>query len=918
MAQGKEELMIKLLFLYLQNGSFLSLIIILLLVSSPFLLKYIKAKTCYYMWLIVIIALLIPFHLPNEHTPYSINLSPLVTRISTFTHLPITSEAESSTSSTSSADSSHDSSTPDMSSADASYDSSASNINSVDASYDSSITSSDNSTASSGNNLNPAQTTLGDTAINHSSNLAHSVSTSSNISLSTLFIIIWLLGLLSSLAYIILTHYLFQLRAKKWYVPITQPEILDIIANLKEEYMISSRLQVLYCKILHTPLTIGLLKPTILLPYTTYESDELILLLSHEMMHYKRRDIWYKCLITAAQLLHWFNPLVYLMKKQIYFLCEVSCDESVLLQANEETRLQYGEMIIDVVRNQSINTPFLSSGFFIEKNKIKERLTHIMNQSFKHNGKLILVFIIVFICSINFAFGFSLNKHDPYLVRSVNHSNSNIPKDSQALSSNPSTPITIVSASASTKQILNNPSSVSKKVLEDTLTQYLEDTNDINMLIKLAPSISKKSINDLVKAYVSRTNDVNCLSPLVSYLNRPNLNTIASDYVSRTDEIAFLKDLATYMSQSALDDIVTEYLYRTGDADGCTFLLPYLSDNAAYEIKNYDEDDYYSSDEFDEYNTYNKDTFNDNLYNSNRNFTPNNFSNMPNSFSSRVSPEISNILTNPSSIDQSTLDKTLSKYIKDTNDIGVYFNLVPYISQNAIDQIIADYIDRRQDIGALFNVIDLVSTKTVDSIMVNYIKKTDDIGMCLSALPYLSQDAINKLIEYCESSHLKSMSSDVVRQLKNATGTTLKTPKTPKTPSSNNNQKNPNGTYYTINGVTYSANGLPQSKSSDAFFKILENPSAVSQSTLEKTAKSYVAETDDIGHLFNILDYISSDALDSIMLDYCKRTQNFGLVFNVLDTLSSDGVKKIADYIRSVDPKSDLPDMMINFKSNSN
>ena len=55
----------------------------------------------------------------------------------------------------------------------------------------------------------------------------------------------------------------------------------------------------------------GFVKPRILLPDADFTTDELRLILKHELVHYKRRDLWYKGLVLAANAIHWFNPAVY-------------------------------------------------------------------------------------------------------------------------------------------------------------------------------------------------------------------------------------------------------------------------------------------------------------------------------------------------------------------------------------------------------------------------------------------------------------------------------------------------------------------------------------------------------------------------------------------------------------------------------
>lgn len=749
------------LFLYLESGIFLSFIILFLLLISPLLLRYIKAKSCYYMWLIVIIPLVIPIHLSADHTPYTFDIASLVSHFS-----------------------------PDALSATPSY-----NILSENTSY----------------NIPDVSTPMPPMTFLASSSSPKAHLLTLSLSASQIVLIIWLLGILISLIYIIYTHIAFQKHTKKWCHALSDPQLQDLATRLKMQYHIPSSTQIAYCKILHTPITVGLRKPIILLPDAAYDPTELELLLAHEMVHCKRKDILYKCLLTTAQLLHWFNPLIYLMKKHIYFLCEVSCDETVLLKANEETRLQYGEMIIDVIKQQSINTPCLSSGFFIEKNKIKERLTHIMNASAKHNGKLITLFLLCIVCTTTLAFGFTRTS-------------------SSKIGTSP----------ASIVPLLNGPDSVTQDVLEETLTQYIANTNDIGALFVTIDYLSEETIDEIIFSYIQRTNNISiCVS-------------------------AF-----PYLSDSTIDQIIAY-----GKAQGLDTSL-----FSSYQPINAEEDQPHV------YNQPSAPT------------TP--------SQPSAASQNLMRILNNPSSVSQDVLESTLSSYIAQTNDIGVLFNLISYIDQETLDQIITDYVNRTNDIGILFNVISDVSTSTVDTIMISYTKRTDDIGLCVSALPYLSQNAINELIKYCESPRLRNISSDVVNALKTAkqqpaakaSNTTKQT-----TPAPSSSEA-----YYYIGGSKLAASSLPQSKSSDAFFRILEDPDAVTQDVLDQTTKSYIAETNDIGHIFNIIDRLSTSTVDAIMLDYFKRThQNYGLVANALPYLSQNGIDQIAKYIKSADPQSSL------------
>lgn len=56
-----------------------------------------------------------------------------------------------------------------------------------------------------------------------------------------------------------------------------------------------------------TPMTLGLLRPVIVLPPEVPEAD-LPLILRHELCHIRRRDLWYKGVMLLANAVHWFTP----------------------------------------------------------------------------------------------------------------------------------------------------------------------------------------------------------------------------------------------------------------------------------------------------------------------------------------------------------------------------------------------------------------------------------------------------------------------------------------------------------------------------------------------------------------------------------------------------------------------------------
>ena len=51
----------------------------------------------------------------------------------------------------------------------------------------------------------------------------------------------------------------------------------------------------------------------------------------------------------ATVCLHWFNPLVHLMSREIIKACEFSCDEAVLAKMGYDNAQDYGKTLLDAM-----------------------------------------------------------------------------------------------------------------------------------------------------------------------------------------------------------------------------------------------------------------------------------------------------------------------------------------------------------------------------------------------------------------------------------------------------------------------------------------------------------------------------------------------------------------------------------------
>ncbi|WP_270170013.1 M56 family metallopeptidase [Paenibacillus sp. SYP-B4298] len=98
-----------------------------------------------------------------------------------------------------------------------------------------------------------------------------------------------------------------------------------------------------------TPMVIGFLHPVIVMPDTPLGQKEMTMILSHELIHLKRRDLVVKFIVFLAHSIHWFNPFVYSLSKQTNIYCELSCDEKVVQEMDIDDRRFYGEILLSML-----------------------------------------------------------------------------------------------------------------------------------------------------------------------------------------------------------------------------------------------------------------------------------------------------------------------------------------------------------------------------------------------------------------------------------------------------------------------------------------------------------------------------------------------------------------------------------------
>lgn len=124
------------------------------------------------------------------------------------------------------------------------------------------------------------------------------------------------------------------LRTAHWIAGYTSTKMTDrqkaYLDGLKEEYGIRRNVLLYQGELGASSMTFGIYRPVIICGREV-GSREAELLIRHELVHIRRMDALWKMLMQFVIFLHWYNVFAWLLYFMFDRLCELSCDETVML-----------------------------------------------------------------------------------------------------------------------------------------------------------------------------------------------------------------------------------------------------------------------------------------------------------------------------------------------------------------------------------------------------------------------------------------------------------------------------------------------------------------------------------------------------------------------------------------------------------
>lgn len=167
----------------------------------------------------------------------------------------------------------------------------------------------------------------------------------------------------------------------------------EILNSCKNDMNIKSNVEMLYSSNISSPSLCGLFNPKILIPINAADvSDkEFKYVIMHELSHLKNKDIFINWIIALLSVIYWFNPILLYGFYKIRQDCEVHCDYKVMSYLSEGENIQYGNALIRILELSTKGKRITGAASMVMNNFEMKRRIIMISKYKKINRKSIFI-----------------------------------------------------------------------------------------------------------------------------------------------------------------------------------------------------------------------------------------------------------------------------------------------------------------------------------------------------------------------------------------------------------------------------------------------------------------------------------------------------------------------------------------------
>ena len=187
--------------------------------------------------------------------------------------------------------------------------------------------------------------------------------------------VVWLIGA------IVTARNIFGKRNKvralhQYDLPMDDPRIIELFYETYPE-IAKRKIPVYRNLIVDTPMIVGVLHPTLLVPDRSFSESMLKIILQHEATHIIHKDNLYKFIGRVLICIIWLNPLLYRYFKEWTKWAETYCDISVCDRFLDGDRRIYSGVILKYSTGMDISDSLTQHSPFAKENPIMGRIKRL-------------------------------------------------------------------------------------------------------------------------------------------------------------------------------------------------------------------------------------------------------------------------------------------------------------------------------------------------------------------------------------------------------------------------------------------------------------------------------------------------------------------------------------------------------------
>lgn len=219
---------------------------------------------------------------------------------------------------------------------------------------------------------------------------------------------------------ILIIKWIFRYRITQQYYHQTSPLFSspwnDFIEDISYQLNIKKKIQLFVSEKISGPITIGFLKPIILIPLATINhlsKEQMEAVLLHEIAHIKRHDYFINLFMTMFETILFFNPFIYFIRKKIQKEREHCCDDWVL--AYHYAPAEYAEALLQLAYLSNTKRSALLSMHAVKNDGLLlsrvKRLLGLKEVNHTKKSSVFSLLVLLLLMALPLLIGFNVSTH---------------------------------------------------------------------------------------------------------------------------------------------------------------------------------------------------------------------------------------------------------------------------------------------------------------------------------------------------------------------------------------------------------------------------------------------------------------------------------------------------------------------------